>query len=71
MYYREKGETIENPLWYDIKHGLLLVGLRKIKTIFNKGTEDEEVFEFLITEVTESHEDGKLYCEVKGTGLAF
>ena len=71
MYYREKGEIIENPLWYDIKQGLLLVGLRKIKTIFNKGTEEEEVFEFLITEVKESHEDGKLYCEVKGSGLAF
>ena len=49
MYYREKGETIENPLWYDIKHGLLLVGLRKIKVIFNKGAQEEEVYEFLIT----------------------
>ena len=71
MYYRDKGESIENPLWYDIKHGLLLVGLRKIKVIFNKGKEEEGVFQFLITQVTESHEGGKLYCEVKGSGLAF
>ena len=71
MYYRDKGETIENPLWYDIKHGLLLVGLRKLKVIFNKGKLKEGVFEFLITEVKETHEEGQLYCSVKGSGLAF
>jgi len=33
-----------------------MVGMRKIKVIFNKGTTDEAVFEFLITRVTETHE---------------
>lgn len=64
--------NIENPRWYDVKNGLLMVGLRKIKVVFNKNTKDEEIYEFLITEVNEEHgEDDSLYCRVKGTGLAF
>ena len=72
MYYMLKDKKIENPFWYDIKHGLLLVGLRKIKIIYNKGTDLEEVFEFLINKVVEEHSnDGSLYCSVEGSGLAF
>lgn len=65
-------KKIENPRWYDVKHGLLMVGLRKIKVIFNKGTADEDVYEFLVTDITEEHaDDNSLYCNVNCSGLAF
>lgn len=71
MYYYKKDKYIENPFWFDKKYGLLLVGLRKIKVIFNKGTEAEEIYEFIISEVTEEHDKGQLYCEVSCNGMAF
>ena len=71
MYYYKKDEYIENPFWFDKIYGLLLVGLRKIKVIFNKGTKQEEVFEFIISEVTEEHDKGQLYCQVECNGMAF
>ena len=52
--YLEMGR--ENPIWYNTLNGNLMIGMRKIKVILNKKEEDEEVFEFLITKVTERHE---------------
>ena len=84
MYYRVNGKLIENPNWYNVQQGLLIMGLRKIKIIFNKGEEfnieDEEmrakvrssnVFELLITKVTDTHEEDRLICSVECEGLAF
>ena len=71
MYIYVNGQLIENPNWYDIENGNLIVDLRKIKVIFNKYTEDEAVFEFLITKVTEEHESDHLFCNVECEGLAF
>ena len=72
MYYSEDNAFIENPYWWDVKEGLLLEGMRKIKVIFNKGQQEEEVFEFVITKIEEKHDnDGSLFCEVSGSGLAF
>lgn len=72
MYYFKDNEMVENPYWYDAKHGLLMTGLRKIKVIFNKGTDDEEIFEFLVVKVDEEHDnENKLYCNVEASGLAF
>lgn len=72
MYYRENGKLIENPIWYNVKDGALIVNMRKLKLIFNKGVEGkEEIFEFVIQEVSETHTDGQLRCEVTATGLAF
>lgn len=71
MYIREKGEFIENPLWYDTENGNLIANLRKLKVIFNKKTADERVFEFIITKVTENHEGFEKTCEVEGESLAF
>ena len=72
MYYRENGELIENPIWYNVINGSLIVNLRKLKLIFNKGEKElEQVFEFVIQEVTETHTDGQLKCEVFAEGLAF
>jgi len=72
MYYWHNNELVENPYWYDVKHGLLMTGLRKIKLIFNKRTKDEKVFEFLVTMVEELHDTNKsLYCSVAASSLVF
>ena len=71
MYITKNGEFVENPLWYSKKEGYLIANLRKLKVIFNKKTEDEMVFEFLITKVTESHEGFEKKCSIEGEGLAF
>ena len=71
MYYRENGVLVENPIWYNVINGALIVNLRKLKVIFNKGEVEEEVFEFVINNVTETHADGQLHCEVTAEGLAF
>ena len=71
MYYFEEGKKIENPIWYNVIDKTLIVNLRKLKLIFNKGKSEEEIFEFVINKVREEHADGKLYCEVTAEGLAF
>lgn len=71
MYIREKGELVENPIWYSYKDELLIENMRKLKLIFNKGEEEEKIFEFLITKITETHTQGTLICEVEAEGLIF
>lgn len=71
MYLRKNGEFVENPIWHNTRNGVLMVNLRKLKVIFNKGTADEAIFELVITKVTESHEGFEKYCEVEAEGLAF
>ena len=61
----------ENPIWYNTLNGNLMIGMRKIKVILNKRLDDEVVFEFLITKVTERHEADTLFCDVECEGLAF
>ena len=71
MYIWLNGERIENPNWYTIHDGNLLAATRKIKVIFNKGKSNEAVYEFIILDVTETHDNDILTCEVKCEGLAF
>lgn len=72
MYYYKNGKLIDNPNWYNIENGNLIEGLRKIKVIFNKGNKElEEVFEFLVINMDDSHEKDIASCEVKCEGLAF
>jgi hypothetical protein len=72
MYYRVDGLLVENPIWYNVINGALIVNLRKLKLIFNKGEEGiEEIFEFVISKVNETHTEGKLSCEVSAESLAF
>lgn len=71
MYYRINGKLEINPNWYNVENGSLIASTRKIKVIFNKHTEDEAVFEFLIIDVNEAHEEDDLTCELKCEGLAF
>ena len=67
----EAAPTRENPLWQNTVNGVILAGMRKIKVIFNKQTEDEAVFEFVITKVTERHAKDEKWCDVECEGLAF
>lgn len=71
MYLFKGRQLVENPLWYHTQNGNLIANMRKIKVILNKYTEQEKVFEFLITKTLESHEKDQLYCEVTCEGLAF
>ena len=59
MYYNQNGKRVENPYWYAMAvRAILLQGLRKIKVIFNKDdTTHKKIFEFVITNVTDSHEN--------------
>lgn len=71
MYLYQDGVRVANPAWYNTRNGNLIINMRKIKVIFNKYTEDERIFDFMITKVTERHEDDELYCDVEAEGLAF
>ena len=71
MYIKNGNEFKENPNWYNVRNGNLIVNLRKIKVIFYRGTERQRVFEFVITKVTETHEGFEKTCEVECEGLAF
>ena len=71
MYLNINGIKQENPGWYNYTNGILIANMRKIKIILNKGTNSEEIHEFLITKVTETHEKNELMCSVECEGLAF
>jgi len=76
MYYWMNGELKESPNWYNTQNGNLIKGLRKLKVIFNKGEypieeASKHIFEFLIMDISESHESDILTCEIKAEGLAF
>ena len=71
MYIYIEENRIENPTWQNVVDGTIIEDLRKAKLTFNKGTNDEETFEFIIVNVTERHEQDQLYCDVKCEGLAF
>lgn len=58
--------------WNQLDKNVLIVSMRKIKVIFNKSDIiDDNVFEFVITKVTEEHKDEQLMCKVECEGLAF
>lgn len=71
MYYYFHGKMITNENWYNTRNGNIMASMRKVKVIFNKATDDEAVFEFLIVDVKETHENDILTCELKCEGLAF
>ena len=71
MYLDDGVNRIKNPVWLDVYNASTIMGMRKIKVIFNKGTDVEKVFEFIITKVIKSHENDKPQCDVQCEGLAF
>ena len=80
MYIYQGQLRVENPIWYNVHNGNLISNMRKIKLIFNKEDISEtknwpckldNVFEFLIVDVKERHENDQLWCDVSCEGLAF
>ena len=71
MYVNRDGVSIENPIWYNTRNGVISASMRKIKVIFNKKNKDERVFEFIITKVTEEHEGKRKTCTLDCEGLAY
>ena len=71
MFYYKDGKKVENANWYSVRNGNNFTSMRKIKVIFNKHTDYEGVFEFIIINLTESHEGDIATCEVECEGLAF
>ncbi len=71
MFYRENNILVENPLWKNTQNGNIIVGLRKVRVCFNKNTEKQKIYDFVITKVTEKHDKGTLFCEVEAEGIAF
>ena len=71
MYIYIDGLMTENPVWKNTRDGNIIEDMRKVKVTFNRTKEAEKTFEFLITDVTEKHENDQLYCEVNCEGMAF
>ena len=71
MYIYVKDQRVENPIWKNVQNGNVIEDMRKIKVTFNRMTGAEKTFEFLITDVTERHENDQLYCDVNCEGMAF
>ena len=66
------GKWRDNPIWYNTTNGTLITNMRKIKVIFNKKTEYEEVFEFVITDIVMTHSKDTPMCDIScDGGLAF
>ena len=71
LYDQQKNILGENTIWYNTINGNIAVDMRKIKLIFNKGSDTEKVYEFLIVKVNERHVKDELFCDVSCEGLAF
>ena len=71
LYYYDGDRKIKNPLWQDIENKTIIPHLHKIKLIFNKMTEDEAIYEFLITSIDETHENEEITYDIHCEGLAF
>lgn len=61
--YIDKG--VENPNWHNVINGTIIEALRKVKVIFHPHADNEKVFEFIITKVTERHETEQCFCDVE------
>jgi len=70
-FYYEHGTKIFNPLWHKLEETPLEANMHKLKVIFNKGTADEAIEEFLVNSVTYSHEKDNIMIDVAAEGLAF
>lgn len=70
-FYWVGANKIQNPMWLHLEDQPLEANMHKLKVIFNKNSSDEEVFEFLVTEVTHDHSDDRVELTVKAEGLAY
>lgn len=70
-YYLVGMNKIPNPMWLHLEDQPLEANMHKLKVIFNKQTEDEQIFEFLVTSVTHDHNKESVELTIKAEGLAF
>ena len=70
-FYYSGANKIDNPMWLHLENQPLEANMHKLKVIFNKGTEDEQVLEFLVVSVAHDHTGDKVDINVKAEGLAF
>ena len=70
-FYYNGASHIINPMWLHLENQPLEANMQKLKVIFNKNTEEEKVFEFLVTSVTYDHQDDNVDINIKAEGLAF
>ena len=70
-FYWLGANRMDNPMWLHLQNQPLEANMHKLKVIFNKNTDDEKVFEFLVTEVTHDHSSDNVDLTVKSEGLAF
>ena len=70
-FYYDNGKKVINPLWQYFEDNNFTSNMYKIKLIFNKMTEHERVFEFLLTNVDQVHELDSVMYRISGDGLAF
>ena len=74
IYYYHNGQKIDNPNWYSIMKERNFISMRKIKVAFNKEKQNsnmQKTFEFLITNITDSHENEIATCNIECDGLAY
>ena len=71
QYYQDGFNKISNPLWIHLDQQPLEANMHKLKIVFNKNTEYEAIFEFLVVSVTEDHNRDEVDITVKSEGLAF
>ena len=69
--YNINGNRIPNPLWKKIDEQPLEPNMHKLKVIFNKGTPEQKIYEFLVVVVTTVHELDEVSIQVQAEGLAF
>ena len=70
-YYYDKDKRIDNPMWLHLENQPLEANLHKLKVVFNKGTADEKIFEFLVISVVHDHAQDSVMLTIKAEGLAF
>ena len=64
--------VIDNSKWYSVlTNNTLLANEKKIKLIFDKGTVQQRVKEFIITNLTQGRNGDEIFCNIECTSLAF
>lgn len=71
MYIDDGITRRKSNIWAQMTDAITIAGMRKIKVVFNKGTENQAIYEFIITRVTDTHEQNQPRCEIHCEGLAF
>lgn len=70
-YYQYGLTKIENPMWLHLENQPLEANMHKLKVVFNKKTEEEQTYEFLVVSVAHDHSGDNVDLNVKAEGLAY